>query len=131
MNALDGSDLTNLTNHPGRDDDADWSPDGSLILFHRNDSAVDGSWQGDGEIMCMSADGSGVIRMTTDTSGIVDWKPRWAPDGLWYLFNSDRDGGDLGNDLYIARANGCEAPPTSVVRVTTTDGKDEFGDWSP
>jgi TolB protein len=34
MNA-DGSDQTNLTNYDGRDLDADWSPDGRWIAFHR------------------------------------------------------------------------------------------------
>jgi hypothetical protein len=131
MNSLDGSNPTNLTNHPGRDDDADWSPDGTLILFHRNDSAVDGNWLGDGEIMCMAADGSGVIRMTTDSAGITDSKPRWAPDGSWYVFSSDRDEGTAGNELYTAYANGCASPPASVNRVTQSPGKDEFADWSP
>jgi dipeptidyl aminopeptidase/acylaminoacyl peptidase len=131
MNAADGSDLTNLTNHPGRDDDADWSPDGRLILFHRNDSAVDGTWLGDGEIMCMAADGSGVIRMTTDASGITDWKPRWAPGGFWYVFSTDRAGGTGGNEIFAAHADGCQSPPTSATRVTESPGSDAFADWSP
>lgn len=130
MDAADGSNAINLTNHPGRDDDADWSPDGSLILFHRNDSAVDGTWLGDGEIMCMAADGSGVIRMTTDSAGITDSKPRWAPDGLWFVFSSDRDEGAAGNELYTALANGCTVAPASVNRATQSPGKDEFADWS-
>lgn len=30
----DGTDLTNLTNHPGNDGDPTWSPDGQKIAFH-------------------------------------------------------------------------------------------------
>jgi len=131
MNASDGSDPTNLTNHPGLDVDADWSPDGSLILFHRKDKFIDEEWLGDGEIMCMAADGSDVIRMTTDTSGIVDWKPRWSPDGLWFVFSSDRDEGPPGTELYTAPANECKTPPASVSRVTESPGRDAFADFFP
>jgi Tol biopolymer transport system component len=134
MNASDGSNKTNLTNNQrGLDVDPDWSPDGSLILFHRNDRDTDPTWLGDGEIMCMAADGSDVIRLTTDTDDIIDWKPRWSPDGLWFVFSSDRDEAAPATEIYLARTNGCESAPSpaSWIRLTDAPGKDEFPDWSP
>jgi Tol biopolymer transport system component len=79
----------------------------------------------------MEADGSNVIRMTTDSADIIDWKPRWAPDGLWFVFSSDREEGPPGTEIYLAHANGCASPPTSVNRVTESPGKDAFPDWLP
>jgi tol-pal system beta propeller repeat protein TolB len=131
MNALDGTAPTNLTNSPGRESRPDWSPDGSKILFDRNDSAVDAGWLGSAEIMCMGSDGSGVIRMTTDASSIVDFQPRWSPDGTRLVFVTDRDGIGVNNELYVGDTNGCVSPISGLNRVTVSADKDEAGDWSP
>ncbi len=81
---LDGTGLTNLTNTPGfsmDEGDPAWSPDGSKIAF-----------AAEGEIWVMNADGSGVLRLTSD-GGLADGEPSWSPDGsriIWAL------GGDQG-----------------------------------
>ena len=72
MNA-DGSDLTQLTNHPTRTADRGpvWSPDGSKIAFYSFER--DGDVQN--EIYVMNADGSNQQRLTTSTlnEGPLDW----------------------------------------------------------
>jgi Tol biopolymer transport system component len=133
MSALDGETvgLTNLTNNLGRDSHPDWSPDGTMIMFDRNDAIIDAAWLGSSEIMCMGSDGSGVVRMTTDTSAITDFQPRWSPNSTRLVFVSDRDGPGVNNELYVADTNACAAPLSGVARVTIASGQDEAGDWSP
>ena len=79
----DGSDLTNLTNTPGNNFMADWSPDGKRIVFvsQRN---------GNSELYVMNADGSNQIRLTESQS--ENLLPRWSPDGSQIAFESSRPG---------------------------------------
>lgn len=130
MNASNGSGQINLTNSPGRDGKPDWSPDGSRILFDRNDTSIDAGWLGDAEIMCMNADGSGQVRLTTDTDAYVDTQPRWSGTGDRLVFNSTRDTGGTNPQLYVARVNDC-AGLTDVTRLTNSSARDAAGDWSP
>ena len=70
----------NLTNSPDYvDDDPDWSPDGTKILFTRH--GVDDP-HGDSftaEIYTMNADGSGLTRLTFNVE--EERGPDWSPDG--------------------------------------------------
>ena len=68
----DGTEQSNLTNHPGYDDWAAWSPDGTKILFMSSRS-------GDLEVYVMCADGSDVTNLTNDPAS--DQFPSWSPDG--------------------------------------------------
>lgn len=79
----DGSELTNLTNTPGNNFMADWSPDGARIVFvsQRN---------GNSELYVMNADGSNQIRLTESQS--ENLLPRWSPDGSQIMFESSRSG---------------------------------------
>jgi Tol biopolymer transport system component len=129
MNAADGSNPQNLSNNPGRDGKPDWSPDGSRLLFDRNNTAVDPNWLGDAEVMCMNADGSGQVRLTTDTSGFVDTQPRWSASGTRLVFNSTRVDG-TNTELYVGRTNSCTGI-TNLNRITFSPAKDAAGDWSP
>lgn len=129
MNASDGSNPQNLSQNPGRDGKPDWSPDGSMLLFDRNNTSVDPAWLGDAEVMCMNSDGSGQVRLTTDTWGAVDTQPRWSANGARLAFNSDRvSAGDP--DVFVGQANGC-AGITQLNRITDSTGKDAAADWSP
>jgi Tol biopolymer transport system component len=59
MNA-DGSDQTNLTNYPGRDEDPSWSPNGQQITFHRDVDPQSQILQ----VYTMNADGSNLTQLT-------------------------------------------------------------------
>ena len=75
MNA-DGSNQVNLTNNSAHaDTDADWSPDGTQIVFI---SSRDTEWP-DADIYVMDADGSNVTRLTTGPH--FDRWPSWRPVG--------------------------------------------------
>jgi Tol biopolymer transport system component len=74
MNA-DGSEQTNLTNHPAGDANPCWSPDGKRIAFVSDRD-------GDLELYVMNADGSGQRRLTDLPADFADalWEPTWSPD---------------------------------------------------
>jgi Tol biopolymer transport system component len=71
MNA-DGTEQTRLTHNNVRDEQPDWSPDGSRIAFYSERA-------GNGKIYVINADGSHLVRITNDP-----WYsafPRWQPSG--------------------------------------------------
>ena len=100
----DGTDMKNLSNNPGKDNNAQWSPDGKLIAFE--------SSRGDGteDIYVMEADGSNVRRLTDHPAS--DMLPHWSPDGKWISFTSFRQGrvGSMSSraDIYVMKADGSE-----------------------
>jgi len=69
---LDGSALTRLTNNDVGDDEADWTRDGSRIVFIR---VVD--WPP--EVFTMAADGAGPQRITAFTCDFGASEPSWQP----------------------------------------------------
>ena len=89
--ARDGTSRTNLTNHPARDQNPAWSPDGSKLAFA---STRDGAHL---DIWVVNADGSGLINLTPlpDTTGLGEsgtdkqtaivtgggTGPAWSPEG--------------------------------------------------
>lgn len=104
MDAATGANQTNITNNPAADGNTSWSPDGSKIAFG---SSRDDNF---GEVYAMNADGSGVVRLTTDGG---NGEPAWSPDGTKIVFATDRDG-DL--QIYAMDADGSDqdaltAPP--------------------
>ena len=116
MNA-DGSDRTNLTQHPDLDEAPAWSPDGSKIVFHRFQT------QGvnNREIYVMNADGSGQTNLTQHPAH--DSSPAWSPDGSKIAFTSDRDGND---EVYVMNADG--SGQTNLTQASTHEGRPA---WSP
>jgi TolB protein len=91
----DGSDQTNLTNNPARDQWPAWSPDGKQIVFTSDRDTGAGF-----SLYLMSADGSNVRRLT---SGQAD-TPTWTADGRIVF-----DRGSFcapGTHLYIINADG-------------------------
>lgn len=81
----DGSDLTQITDHPKVDADPDWSADGSKIAFR---SRRDGS----SDIFVMGSDGSSPINLIKDPADSLDdeFAPRWNPDGETFSLYTDR-----------------------------------------
>ena len=108
--------LTRLTEVPGIDAGASWSPDGSKIAFHSN---RDGNF----EIYVMNADGSGQTRITENPAS--DTFASWSPDGKLLSFTSNRD--DAANpDVYVMSAGG-----GTTTRLTTAPLFDGNCDWQP
>jgi Tol biopolymer transport system component len=128
----DGSQLRRLTDAPGYDAEASFSPDGKQIVFCSLRDAyptnklsaedlkhfqTDPSWFG--EIYLMNADGSNVRRLTR-TPG-YDGGPFFSPDGRRILWRRFTDRGDTA-DVYTMNLDGSD-----VRRLT------DFGamSWAP
>jgi TolB protein len=115
----DGSDQTNLTQHPAKDAAPAWSPDGSRIAFVSDRD-------GNEEIYVMNRDGSGIVRLTYREEAFDGW-PAWSPDGTQIAFQSDRSGGSKPRfDIYIMNADGSAQRP-----ITSHAAHDRWPAWSP
>jgi TolB protein len=105
----------------GKSDDrfADWSPDGTQIVFN---SQRDGNW----EIYVMNADGTDPRRLTDNT--VNDFFPDWSPDGTQIaFFVMPANLAARGQDLYVMNVDGSD-----VRRLTETQTiVDEDPVWSP
>jgi len=112
---LDNGGMTRLTNNPGNDGGAKWSPDGTRIAFN---SDRDG---GDFDVFVMNADGSGVTALTQN-DGVSDAVGEWSPDGTQLAFSSDRDGD---GEIFVMNADG-----TGQTQLTFNDGiADDGPSW--
>ncbi len=111
----DGSDVVNLTDSEGFDDEPSWSPDGTQIAFA---SERDGNR----EIYVMDADGSNVQRLTNNRAD--DWNPVWSPDGWRIAFESDRDGN---REIYTMSS----VDGSQQTNLTNNDFDDWYPTWSP
>ena len=80
----DGSGVRQLTDEPGRDYEADSSPDGLTLVFASQRTAGDGV-----QLYLMNVDGSDVRRLTFSAGEdvrVVDDYPHWSPDGRRIVF---------------------------------------------
>lgn len=111
----DGSKPTDLTNNPGRDVEASWSPDGRHLVFRSERNADD-------EIYVMNADGSALTKLTGGFEGKV-FRPRWSPDGSRITFEA-QDGPHVA--VYSMNADG-----SHLTRLTTGPGDDFDPVWMP
>jgi hypothetical protein len=106
-----------LTDAPGDDRAAAYSPDGTQL-------ALDSTRSGGTEIWVINADGSGAARQLTSEHGYT-WGATWSPDGSRIAFNAWRPGG--GNqDIFLIGADG-----SGELRLTTDPASDIGPAWSP
>jgi Tol biopolymer transport system component len=89
-----------------------WSPDGSQIVFTRNE-----------DIWIMNADGSDVVRLTAAPA--KDSYPFWSADGTQIIFCSQRDDGRT-YEVYLMNRDG-----TSPTRITNNSVSEEWAYLSP
>ncbi len=114
MNA-GGSGLIRLTDHPARDIDPTWSPDGRWIAFASNREAAF-------DIYMVSVDGGEITRLTAN-SDIFQTSPAWSPDGALIAVeaNTGRDQG-----IFLIRTDG-----GAGARLTKNPDFDIDPAWSP
>jgi TolB protein len=80
---LDGSEPVQITDLPGRVDQPDYSPDGTMIAFQWTQ-------EGKSSLHAVSSAGGDPVRITDDDYSTGS--PRWSPDGERIAFVSNRDG---------------------------------------
>jgi dipeptidyl aminopeptidase/acylaminoacyl peptidase len=115
-----------LTDNNVIDAHADWSPDGSKIVFgsFRDNS---GNPAGTANIFVMNSDGT-ELEQLTDTA-FDDNDPEWSPDGTKIVFKSTRNTQISGREeIYYMLSNGL-----NQTRLTTTTELESDHDpsWSP
>ncbi len=118
---IDGTGITNLSNNFKNDNQPDWSPDGSKIVFYRWGTASTS------EIFVMNADGTNQTNLSNNALGI-DQRPSWSPDGTSIAFNRNTGtSGDPTYDIFTMNPDG-----TGATNLTNTPGVWEIDpSWSP
>lgn len=117
-----GENLRNLTNHPARDLEPTWSPDGRFLAYVSNRD-------GDFKIYVMDTRTEELRRLTNHHK--KEWAPAWSPDGKWIAFVSSGDEiippvkFKITSHIYRIDANGA-----NLVQLTD-QGKNLAPAWSP
>ncbi len=83
MNSNNGNLLTQLTDSSWEDNDPEWSPDGTRIVFKSTRNTQE---DGREEIYIMRSDGTELQRLTTTSGFQSDHDPSWSPNSDQILF---------------------------------------------
>jgi TolB protein len=135
---IDGSHVRRLTDTPGYDGGAFFSPDGTKIVYranHPTDSSELAEYRAllaqrivrpnKMEIWMMNADGTDQHQITH--LGGANFAPYFTPDGTRIIFSSNYKNPHSGNfDLYIVKVDG-----SGLEQITTDPGFDGFPQFSP
>ena len=131
---LDGSGAVRLTD--GMNDSwPSWSPDGTQILFSstvydpsigRCEAGFPHEFDCPTDIYVMDADGSNVVRLTTDPAD--EFMPMWSPDGTTIAFVRNTEKASVSRPaIFTMRPDGSD-----VRQVSSGDGgSDWWPSWSP
>jgi Tol biopolymer transport system component len=97
----------NLTNSPEAiDDDADWSPDGSRIVFMSHPVTDDRIRSNLAEMYVINVDGTGLTRLTFNAEG--ERAPSWSPDGSRIVYMCRIGGGASDFEICTINADGSD-----------------------
>jgi len=114
-----------ITNSPDRiDDDPDWSPDGTHIVFTSHDATDDPRLSNTAEIYVINADGTGIRRLTANDE--EERAPAWSPDGTRIVFSCRIGGGSADFEICVMNADG-----SGLVQLTDNAVADLTASWSP
>jgi len=106
------------------DGQANWSPDGSRVIFRRCNNAKE-----ECSIYTVKPDGHGLTQITQPTQNAktnnADVKPEFSPDGKTISFSSFNRGG-VQNGIYLMGAHG-----TGIHLITPTALGATDADWAP
>lgn len=115
----DGSDMRQIAEGGS----PEWSPDGSLIVYHASRGGGPGS---DGPaIWTMKPDGTGKRYLTHDSTD-----PTWSPDGQHIAFGSIRSS-DITAVSGVINEYRMRSDGSDVVQLTANPTLTCFADWSP
>ncbi|HMG13457.1 MAG TPA: hypothetical protein VK571_09785 [Gemmatimonadaceae bacterium] len=121
----DGSGRRQLTHNTILDNDPDWSPDGSRIVYISAVDSLPGATARRRDVFVMNVDGSGSHRLFKATDGPGAAHPRWSPDGTRISFDSfDLSLG--GFQPFVMNADG-----SNVKLVRAMPGENFSLEWSP
>ncbi len=101
---------------------ATWSPDGTTLLFSDACGSID-------NVLCpiniyrVNVDGTGLTKLTNNTTGTEDLEPAWSPDGTKIAFISIKDNDWTG--IYVMNTDG-----TNRLRLTSSQANDDSPKWS-
>jgi TolB protein len=105
---------------------ADWSPDGTRVVFAADFKPSTGSGS-QSALFVVNADGTGVHQLTPDGLGALH--PHWSPNGRLIAFNNEvQQPGTASDQIFVVHADG-----SGLTRVTDpTNGDVSFEPvWSP
>ena len=136
-----GGHVKNITNNGNAtiDDDPDWHPDGTKIVFVRHAPTLDRVFSPDAEIWVMNPDGSGQVQLTFNSDPhrpasewIEERGPSWSPDGkrIVYACRKGAEPPPAGNRFEICVMNSDGSGQTQLTS-DTTNVPNFTPTWSP